>query len=161
MLQEQEEKEEKLEQFNPPTSCKELTKNLSGALNIAYINTFCIARPIGNSNPAARRFMVGLYPLHFVVNMSTLVFERYFSDTDIITIRGQIFHFNDVIIMALLTGLANLILFIVFYYPNFFLAIAAKSMEKQKTYKVAEANGRIERQVKCKTQNTIDINLNI
>ena len=74
-----------------------------------WLTPTCSASLVQLVATLVRHFMVGLYPLHFVVNMTTLVFERYFSDTDIITIRGQIFHYNNVIIMALLTGLANLL----------------------------------------------------
>ena len=90
---------------------------------MAYTNLFCITRPIGNDTPSVRHFMVGLYPLHFVVNMTALVFERYFANTDVITIRGQIFNYNNIVLVAMSTGLANLVLFVLFYYPNFFCAV--------------------------------------
>ena len=137
---------------------------MSWAFNVAYTNLFCITRPIGNDTPSVRHFMVGLYPLHFVVNMTALVFERYFSGTDVITIHGQIFNYNNIVLVAILTGLANLVFFIHFYYPNFFFVVlrsTAKkmyggmtktSMEKRRTYKVAKANGRIKEQVKRKSK---------
>ena len=161
--------EEKYEPFRPPpTSCRQFAKNMSWAFNVAYTNLFCITRPIGKDTPSVRHFMIGLYPLHFVVNMTTLVFERYFADTDVITIRGQIFSYNNVVLVAILTGLANMVLFILFYYPNFFFvvlrsaarkmyggmtktsALAATSMVKRRTYKVAETNRRIKEQVRQK-----------
>ena len=97
------------------------------AFNVACTNIFCITRPIGNDTPFVRHFMVGLYPLHFVVNMTTLVLERFFSDTNVIAIRGEIFNYNNVVLVAMLTGIANLILFILFYYPNFF-SVAVKKI---------------------------------
>ena len=125
------------------------------AFNVAYTNIFCITRPIDNDTPSVRHFMVGLYPLHFVVNMTTLVFERYFSDTDVITIRGHILNYNNVVLVAILTGLANLILFILFYYANFFFValkltaqkIYGSLVAKQRTYKVADAIKRIAKEV--------------
>ena len=114
----------KAEQLEPsPVECGGFIKNLTSAFNVGYTNVFCINRPIGKDTPSVRHFMIGLYPLHFVVNMTTLVFERYFSDTDVIRIRGHIFDYNKVILVAILTGLANSILFILFYYPNFFSAL--------------------------------------
>ena len=61
--------------------------------------------------------------------------------------------------MAILIGLANFILFILFYYPNFFdvalrltarktSALATKSMEKENVYKVAEVRMKAEKQVR-------------
>ena len=113
----------------PPTSRRNLIKNLSRAFNVAYTNVFCITRPIGNSTSSVRHFMIGLYPLHFVVNMTTLVFERYFSESEVIAIRGQIFKFNFnfifsyniIVLVGILTGLANLKFFLFFYYPDFFV----------------------------------------
>ena len=114
----------KAEQLEPPpVECGGFIENLTSAFNVGYTNVFCINRPIGKDTPSVRHFMIGLYPLHFVVNMTTLVFERYFSDTDVIRIRGHIFDYNKVILVATLTGLANSILFILFYYPNFFSAL--------------------------------------
>jgi len=172
-------KEEEYELFRqPPSSCGEFVKNMSWAFNVAYTNLFCITRPISNKSPSVRHFMVGLYPLHFVVNVTTLVFERYFSDTDVITIRGEIFNYNNVVLVAILTGLANLILFILFYYPNFFFValrsitkkmyagvtktstVAATSMEKRRTYKVAEATRRIKEQDEIQKRNTYRRRLN-
>ena len=64
-----------------------------------------------------------------------------------------------------MTGLANLVLFILFYYPNFFFvvlksttekmyngvtktsAVVATSMEKERTYKIEETARRIKKQV--------------
>jgi len=148
----------------PPTSCREFFKNMYWAFNVAFTNVFCITRPIGNDTPSVRHFMFGLYPLHFVVNMTTLLFERYFSDTDVITIRGHILNYNNIVLIAILTGLANMVLFVLFYYPNFFsvtlrltskkmygsmtktTAVAASSMRKRRTYKVAKAHRGIETQ---------------
>ena len=98
---------------------------LSGfpAFNVVYTNIFCINRPISNAAPSVRHFMVGLYPLHFVVNMTALAFERFFSDTDVIVVRGHIFNYNNIVLVAMSTGLANLVLFVLFYYPNFFCAV--------------------------------------
>ena len=143
----------------PPRELKDLMQNTSRAINLAYTNIFCITKPIVRDSPSVRHFMVGLYPLHFVVNITSLVFERYFSNTDVITIRGQTFNYNNVVLLAILIGIANFILFILFYYPNFFdvalrltarktSALATKSMEKENVYKVAEVRKRAEKQVK-------------
>ena len=143
----------------PPRELKDLMQNTSRAINLAYTNVFCITKPIVRDSASVRHFMVGLYPLHFVVNITSLVFERYFSNTDVITIRGQTFNYNNVVLLAILIGLANFILFILFYYPNFFdvalrltarktSALATKSMEKENVYKVAEVRKRAEKQVR-------------
>ena len=157
---------EESDQIQPPKDLKGLIKKTTRAINIAYTNMFCLSCPLGRSSPSDRHFMIGIYPLHFVVNMATLVFERYFSNTDVITIRGHIFNYNNIVLFAIFTGIANLILFVLFYYPNiFYLAIrstakktftgvkktsvkAAKSMEKEKIYKLAEAGKKAETQVK-------------
>ena len=107
----------------PPTTVRELMKNLSRGINMAYVNIFCIARPICNASPAVRHYMVGLYPLHFVVNMTTLLFEKYFGTTNVVTISGIIFNINTIIWIAIGAGLVNLILFILFYYPDIFVVM--------------------------------------
>ena len=149
----------------PPTDLKGLIKNMFKAFNVAYTNIFCITRPISRDSASIRHFMVGLYPLHFVVNMTSLIFMRYFSNRDVITIRGKIFNYDDVVFAALLTGIANIIFFVFFYYPSFFYlalrstaktahtgvaktsALAVNSVKKKKTYKVAEIKVREEKQV--------------
>ena len=63
----------------------------------------------------------------------TLVFERYFADTDVITVRGKILDYKTIVLVAILTGLANLILFTLFCYPNFFIVVLklmGKKMQK-------------------------------
>ena len=157
---------EESDQIQPPKDFKGLIKNTTRACNVAFTNMFCLSSPLGRKSYSDRHFMIGIYPLHFVVNMATLVFERYFSNTDVITIRGHIFNYNNIVLFAIFTGIANLILFAVFYYPNiFYLALrstakktytgvkktsvkAAKSMEKNRIYKLAEARRKAEKQVK-------------
>ena len=107
----------------PPKTLREMMKNLSRAINMAYVNMFCIARPICNASPAVRHYMVGLYPLHFVVNVTTLLFEKYFGTTNVITISGIIFNINTIILIAIGAGLVNLVLFILFYYPDIFVVM--------------------------------------
>ena len=74
--------------------------------------------------------MVGLHPLHFVVNITTLVLEMYFSDTDF-KITMQILNYKKIVLIAILTGLANLILFILFFYPNFFFVALRLTAKKR------------------------------
>ena len=76
-------------------------------------------------------YMVGLYPLHFVVNMATLLFQKYFGTTHVVTIRGTIFNINTIILIAIAAGLVNLVLFILFYYPDIFPAMA-RCLRKKK-----------------------------
>ena len=136
--------DEKYELFRPPpTSCGEFAKNMSWAFNVAYTNLFCITRPIGNDTPSVRHFMVGLYPLHFVVNMTALVFEKYFSSIEVFAIQGYIFNYNNVVLVAIFSGVANLFFFTLFYYaPNIFT--------KKTTYKVAASSTKAEKEVKNK-----------
>ena len=115
----------------PPTTGREMMKNVFRGINMAYINIFCIARPICNPSPAVRHYMVGLYPLHFVVNMASLLFQKYFGTTHVVTIRGIIFNINTIILIAIAAGLVNLVLFILFYYPDIFPAMA-RCLHKRK-----------------------------
>ena len=125
------------------------------AFNLAYTNMFCIARPIGNTSYAVRRFMVGLFPLHFVVNMTALVFEKYFSNIEVFAIQGYIFNYNNVVLAAIFTGVANLFFFTLFYYtPNNF-AFVTKLTAKRGTYKVAASSMKAEKEVKNKRKQII------
>ena len=106
--------------------------------------------PIGNTSYAVRRFMVGLFPLHFVVNMTALVFERYFSSIEVFAIQGYIFNYNIAVLVAIFSGVANLFFFALFYYtPNIF-AFVTKLTAKKTTYKVAASSTKAEKEVKNK-----------
>ena len=94
--------------------------------------------------------MVGLFPLHFVVNMTALVFERYFSSIEVFAIQGFIFTYNNVVLAAIFSGVANLFFFTLFYYtPNIF-AFVTKLTAKKTTYKVAASNMKAEKEVNNK-----------
>ena len=127
---------------------------------------FCLARPIHNPSPILRQYMVGLYPLHYIVNLACLLFTLYFPSIDSITIRGTIININLVILVGILSGVLNFIFFVLFYYPTIFCALAsaaasatsgatsrAKGKVSQKTYNLQTSVERIDRGVKARENN--------
>ena len=149
--------------YNPPSNSQQLGQHLSRAMNIAYINMFCLARPIHNPSPILRQYMVGLYPLHFIVNLACLVFTLYFPSIDSITIRGTIINIDYVLLTGILAGVLNFLFFVLFYYPRIFCILAAgtanatstaattaKGKVTEKTYSLPSSVKRIDRRVKAR-----------
>ena len=76
---------------------------------------FCIARPIYNNTPELRRYMIGLYPFHFIVNQASLVFLMYFGYIDTLHFNNVKVDVNMVIWIGIGSGCLNLILLVLLH----------------------------------------------
>ena len=104
--------------------------NITRAIYMSLVNLFCHAHPLKNETPSLRQFTVGIYPLHFVVNITTLLLIQCFSTTSEITVNGIILNITLLINMALVAGVLNLVLLIFYYYPRI-LTVAVMSMKNK------------------------------
>ena len=82
--------------------------------------------------------------------MTALVFERYFSSIEVFAIQGYIFNYNNVVLAAIFSGVANLFFFTLFYYATNIFAFVTKLTPKRGTYKVAASSMKAEKEVKTK-----------
>ena len=128
-IDEETEREPSLQFFTNTDPNKELGRSLGRAVNMACVNMFCIARPIYNNTPELRRYMIGLYPFHFIVNQASLVFLMYFGYIDTLHFNNVKVDVNMVIWIGIGSGCLNLILLVLFYYTNLFCMQSPKKRE--------------------------------
>ena len=101
------------------------------AINLSLVSMFCVVHPLKHNSPSLRHYTIGLLPLHFVVNITALLFLYFFSTTDFIVINGLILNVNYTIFAALSSSVLNMVLLLFFFYPNI-LAIGLKSIRNSK-----------------------------
>ena len=103
-------------------------RSLTRAIMMALVNFFCLAHPLKNDSPSLRHYTLGLYPLHYIVNITTLLFLHFFSTNDFIIFNGIIFYTNYITIVAFTAAFLNLVFLLFFLYPNI-LCVARTSIK--------------------------------
>ena len=106
------------------------------AINMSLVSMFCVAHPVKKNSPSLRHYTIGLLPLHFIVNITALLFLYFFTTTDFIVMNGLILNVNYTIFVAFLSSLLNIVLLLFFFYPNIlaiFLKFIRNSMKKTNT----------------------------